>query len=461
MGVGIIVPGYYKLRELELNEAKEYALDRSIRMKEQIQRSIDVLDKAGVAEIESYIIESKEKLISDYKEAQPDPRIHMAILNDEGNLLFDSDNYSPLPITPQLVTQIKVQKSNSMQYSVGADHWLLTFEKHEAWNWHLISRMSAQQIYVDSQDYLIYVVTISFLVLLFVLSLFILLTRQLRRKTKIIMNHLEMFKAGRYDKRFKVSGNDEFSVLQNSINSMIDSIEIEIESRKTAEKELISLSKAHPKEANQDDSSLLASLSFDAKDPINVIQGFSDLLAGSKLNKKQVGYARSILQASQILNRQLNNTAGNNRAPNTSATAGAKSKTDIQLLCRSLKNVEVVLVDDDPLNREYISEVLQQCKMRSTMISDDKQLITHLEDNDIDLILLDMEITEFSAEETIKQIRGKRQSYLNNIPIIAITGHSADKDLKKFLDIGATAAITKPFTPSHMLAEISRIVDAQ
>ena len=454
MGIGIIIPGYLKLRELELNEATEYALDRSIRMRNEVKQSVDILENAGVADIESYVTESKERLISSYQTAPADPRVNQYILDDDGKILFESNGSFPMPITAELIDKLEHRDNNSMHFSVGASTWLLTAQKHDPWGWHLLSSMSEQEVYRDSRDYLIYVMTISLFVLLFVISLYILMTRQLRRKTRIIMNHLELYKAGRYDKRFQVTGNDEISVLQNSINSMIDSIEIEIESRKTAEKELISRSKKHLLASNQEDADLFTNISIKIKNSINAIIGFSDLLAQSNLNKKQHRYAENISLAGKNLNGFFNEISDHAGIKHTRAEM-AKGEFDLESICDSLKSLQVLVINDDKLDSEYICEVLTACKIECKTAHNRKQVVKYFEKNDADLVLLNVGQLENEDGKTIQYIREELQHYLSNIPIIAITSYSAEI----YTDYGATAILAKPFNPSQLLGIISRVIE--
>ncbi len=454
MGVGIIIPGYLKLRELELKEATEYALERSIRMKNEVKQSVDILENAGVADIESYVIESQEKLINDYQTAPADPRVNQYILDDDGKILFESNGSFPMPITAELISKLEQRDGNSMQFSVGARTWLLTAQKHDPWGWHLLSSMSEQEVYRDSRDYLIYVMTISLFVLLFVISLYILMTKQLRRKTRIIMNHLEMYKTGRYDKRFQVTGNDEISVLQNSINSMIDSIEIEIESRKTAEKELISRSKKQLLASNQEDADLFTNISIKIKNSLNAILGFSELLGQSKLDNKQRTYVDKISTAGRNLNGFFNEISDHAGIKHTRAEM-VKGHVNTESICDSLKSLQVLVIDDDKLDSEYICEVLTACKIDCETASSHKQVVEYFENNDADLILLNVGQLENEDGKTIQYIREELQHYLSNIPIIAITSYDAET----YTDYGATTVLAKPFNPTQLLGIISRTID--
>lgn len=70
-----------------------------------------------------------------------------------------------------------------------------------------------------------------------------------------------------------------------------------------------------------------------------------------------------------------------------------------------------------------------------------------------DLILLDIGLPKLSGHELCKQIR--RHS---NVPIIVLTARFQDEDKVELLKLGADDYITKPFSPSELLARINAIL---
>ena len=66
MGAGTIIPGFIKLRDLEKTEATEYLKDRNRTVAADIERARNVLDKAGVFEVESYQQNAISELSTQY-----------------------------------------------------------------------------------------------------------------------------------------------------------------------------------------------------------------------------------------------------------------------------------------------------------------------------------------------------------------------------------------------------------
>lgn len=80
--------------------------------------------------------------------------------------------------------------------------------------------------------------------------------------------------------------------------------------------------------------------------------------------------------------------------------------------------------------------------------SGDAGLKRALED-DVDLILLDVMLPEVDGFEICKQVRDKK-----NTPILMVSAKKDDIDKIRGLGLGADDYITKPFSPSEMVARV-------
>ena len=70
-------------------------------------------------------------------------------------------------------------------------------------------------------------------------------------------------------------------------------------------------------------------------------------------------------------------------------------------------------------------------------------------ENDFDLILLDLMLPEIDGFEICKQVREKK-----NTPILMVSAKKDDIDKIRGLGLGADDYITKPFSPSEMVARV-------
>ncbi len=72
-----------------------------------------------------------------------------------------------------------------------------------------------------------------------------------------------------------------------------------------------------------------------------------------------------------------------------------------------------------------------------------------LQNQDVDLVLLDIMMPGMDGIATLRRIRET-----SNIPVILLTAKSEDTDKIAGLDIGADDYITKPFSPTELLARV-------
>ncbi len=129
----------------------------------------------------------------------------------------------------------------------------------------------------------------------------------------------------------------------------------------------------------------------------------------------------------------------------TSAEA-KKSITDR----RSLKNLSVLLVEDNDINRLYASSILKTLHCKIETAENGYVAIEKLKNGQFNIILMDIQMPVMDGFEATKAIR-MGDPPKRDIPIIALTANATQKDIKKCLAAGMNDCITKPFTPEDLL----------
>ncbi|MEW9123968.1 MAG: response regulator transcription factor [Thermotaleaceae bacterium] len=113
----------------------------------------------------------------------------------------------------------------------------------------------------------------------------------------------------------------------------------------------------------------------------------------------------------------------------------------------------VLLVDEEKRMLDlldlYISPHGYKCIKKQSGI----EAISYLENKTVDLVILDIMMTEMDGWNTCEKIRA-----ISNIPIIILTALDAIEDVIKGLKIGADDYITKPFEPEELLARMEAIL---
>jgi len=114
---------------------------------------------------------------------------------------------------------------------------------------------------------------------------------------------------------------------------------------------------------------------------------------------------------------------------------------------------KVLLVEDDPVSREYLKEILGDTGLQIVLAhnGEDALRIFH-RDRDLSLILMDIQLPGRNGDQVTRDIR-KTDS---QIPIIAQTAYAMREDRTRCLEAGCNDYITKPIDPQALLAVMNR-----
>lgn len=128
----------------------------------------------------------------------------------------------------------------------------------------------------------------------------------------------------------------------------------------------------------------------------------------------------------------------------------------------NLKNINVLVAEDNLLNQKFVRKVLEKEKVNVTIASNGKETIQLLDASlsegttKYDLILMDIQMPELDGLETTIRIRKRKDDY-QNIPIIALTANNMDSQIQEYLENGMDDCVKKPIILSELLNSIYKI----
>jgi CheY-like chemotaxis protein len=122
-----------------------------------------------------------------------------------------------------------------------------------------------------------------------------------------------------------------------------------------------------------------------------------------------------------------------------------------------LFDVNILVVDDAPENREIIKHYLTSTHATVDEAVDGLQCIQKVETHPYDLILMDIQMPGLDGLQATAILRQK--SYSD--PIIAITAHAMKEDRERCLEAGCNDHIAKPFKKADLLRIISQYCSRQ
>ncbi len=117
--------------------------------------------------------------------------------------------------------------------------------------------------------------------------------------------------------------------------------------------------------------------------------------------------------------------------------------------------VRILLVEDEPLNREVASELIRAITgLPLDMAEGGEQAIVRAQAVRYDLILMDLQMPGIDGFEVTRRIRGM-PDYATT-PIIAMTANAFAEDRKRCLDAGMNDHIAKPVDPDRLTQILRR-----
>ena len=110
---------------------------------------------------------------------------------------------------------------------------------------------------------------------------------------------------------------------------------------------------------------------------------------------------------------------------------------------KSTENINILVADDTKANRDLLVQLLNSYNINTIEANDGKEVLTHIEKSNFDLIFMDILMPNLDGIETTKILKGKEQT--KDIPIIAISANVFEDDKQKALNSGADFFVPKPF----------------
>lgn len=112
---------------------------------------------------------------------------------------------------------------------------------------------------------------------------------------------------------------------------------------------------------------------------------------------------------------------------------------------RSFEGVQVLLVEDQPLNQKVAIRYLQRRGIRVVTADGGAAALAALRDHRVDLVLMDLQMPGMDGLETTRRIReAERQEGRPRLPVLAMTAHVLPGDRERCLEAGMDDYLTKP-----------------
>jgi two-component system cell cycle response regulator DivK len=120
---------------------------------------------------------------------------------------------------------------------------------------------------------------------------------------------------------------------------------------------------------------------------------------------------------------------------------------------------KILLVEDDPLNREIVSRFLHGNNLQVVTANDGPEGVTLARSEQPDLILMDWMLPESEdGQKATCAIRASRG--LETVPIIAVSALAMSHEVEEMRQAGCTAVLVKPLNLDKLLENITSLLAA-
>jgi len=117
--------------------------------------------------------------------------------------------------------------------------------------------------------------------------------------------------------------------------------------------------------------------------------------------------------------------------------------------------LRILIAEDDEVNQKVASHMLNQLGYRADMVFNGIEVLTALQQQPYDVILMDIQMPFMDGLVTTQNIRN--QMHLEIQPrIIAVTANALEGDRERFLGAGMDDYISKPFFPQELATVLQR-----
>ena len=109
----------------------------------------------------------------------------------------------------------------------------------------------------------------------------------------------------------------------------------------------------------------------------------------------------------------------------------------------------ILVVDDEPTQREMLAEALEAEGFTIVTAADGRAALLKFRESKPDLVLLDLMLPEMSGVEVCRIIRAE-----SGVPILMLTAKNSELDKVVGLELGADDYVTKPFSLRELIARV-------
>lgn len=134
---------------------------------------------------------------------------------------------------------------------------------------------------------------------------------------------------------------------------------------------------------------------------------------------------------------------------------GRSISTEVQIDNTMLKDVDILLAEDNKINQEMTKTILEHFGAAVTVADDGQAAVDAIKGGrKFDAVLMDVRMPKKDGYEAAAEIRGMGTEHTDKLPIFALTANNFQTDIDKSAACGMTGHIGKPIDPELLVRKI-------
>lgn len=130
-----------------------------------------------------------------------------------------------------------------------------------------------------------------------------------------------------------------------------------------------------------------------------------------------------------------------------------KSKRLLSVSKETVPKLNVLLVEDNDINRLYAQSILKSWHCKIQTAENGLVAIEKVKNDVFDVILMDIQMPVMDGYESTRAIR-LLPGPAAKIPIVALTANATKADINRCMEAGMTSYLPKPFTPEELFQKL-------
>lgn len=130
---------------------------------------------------------------------------------------------------------------------------------------------------------------------------------------------------------------------------------------------------------------------------------------------------------------------------------------DMDITALDLENLNILIAEDNELNAEILTEILDECKITSEVARNGREAVEKFAASDpgtYPVILMDIQMPELDGYEAAKAIRSLKRVDAGTVRILACTANTFQEDIDRVMESGMNGFIGKPINIDELLLKL-------